>query len=219
MSTMPRFFIVAGPNGAGKSTLGQAFVPQGVSIFNGDLVFAELCVQHPDIAPERLKGGVAVALERARDQALEQRKDFAFETNFSSMLVVDLIHLFRFHRYRIELIYFGLPDLATAVSRVETRTALGGHDIPNETIQFNLSEGIKMINQNLRFFDNASFISTSNTPQTIAHYTRLEQKLIIINSEVEWFNNHFKTSLAEMIKEVERENQIQEPKKKRGRRI
>jgi predicted ABC-type ATPase len=160
MSTMPRFFIVAGPNGAGKSTLGQAFVPPGVSIFNGDLVFAELCTKHPNIAPERLKGGVAVALERARDQALEQRRDFAFETNFSSILVVDLIRLFHFHRYRIDLLYFGLPDLATSVSRVETRTALGGHDIPNETIQFNLSEGIKLLSNSSRYFCSASFIVT-----------------------------------------------------------
>lgn len=45
------------------------------------------------------------------------------------------------------------------------------------------------------------------TPQTIAHYTRLEKKLTIIISEVEWFNNQFKTPLTEMIKQEERENQ------------
>lgn len=219
MSTMPRFFIVAGPNGAGKSTHGQAFIPPGVSVFNGDLVFAELCTQHPDIAPERLKGGVAVALERAKDQALEQRKDFAFETNFSSRLVVDLIRLFRFHGYSIELLYFGLPDLDTSVSRVSTRTALGGHDIPIETIRFNLFEGIKLVNENLRFFDRASFISTSTNPQIIAHYNGLGKKFTIVNREVEWFNNHFRTPLTKMIKEDTKEIQIEKRKKKRGRRL
>lgn len=220
MSTMPRFYIVAGPNGAGKTTLGHAFLPPDVSIFNGDLVFAELCSQHPDIAPERLKGGVAVALERARDHALERRNDFGFETNFSTLLVIDLIHLFRSHGYNIDLLYFGLPDLATSESRVNTRTRLGGHDIPKETIQLNLYEGIKLINENLGLFDKALFISTTSTmPDIIARYNLVGKKLAILDNDIEWFNHHFKMNLIGMTKEENKESQSKRQKKKRGRRI
>jgi predicted ABC-type ATPase len=78
----PQFFIIAGPNGAGKSTYGHFHVAADTRIFNGDLVFAELTRQHPNIPPEELVGGVAVALERERDSAIAEKSNFAFESNF-----------------------------------------------------------------------------------------------------------------------------------------
>lgn len=63
---MPDFFILAGPNGAGKSTHTRRFIPASISVFNGDLVFADLVNKYPHIEPIRLQGGVAVALEKAR---------------------------------------------------------------------------------------------------------------------------------------------------------
>jgi|GEM_PF-1078177 len=192
MDKRPRFFIVAGPNGAGKSTLGHAFVPSGVSIFNGDLVFEELIKLHPNLPPERLKGGVAVALERARDRAIQEGRDFAFETNFSSNLTVELIHTFRNSQYNIHLLYFGLPDLNMSESRVTTRVSLGGHDIPSQIIQFNFREGIKMINQNLSLFDSITFISTATIPKIIANFEKKGQNLIIQDTSIAWFNDQFK---------------------------
>ncbi|HRF35385.1 MAG TPA: hypothetical protein PLM56_17905 [Cyclobacteriaceae bacterium] len=49
---MPRLFIVPGLNWARRHTIGRAFITADVSIFNGDLVFAELYKQHPDVNPE-----------------------------------------------------------------------------------------------------------------------------------------------------------------------
>lgn len=213
MSSVPRFIIVAGPNGAGKSTHGQAFVPAGVSIFNGDLVFAALCEQYPSIAPERLKGGVAVALERSRDEALKQKTDFAFETNFSNDLVIELMAVFRNQGYEIELLYFGLADLETSISRVKTRTALGGHDIPNDLIRFNYKEGIRMLKENLSAFDYATFISTSLRAEILAHFNKAEKKLTLAGQQPSWFTLHFKTALTEIF------DQKMITQRKRGRRI
>jgi len=75
----PQFFILAGPNGAGKSTYGDEHVPKGTHIFNGDQVYAELLQKYPDYDPEKLKGGVPARMEKERDGAIAQSRDFAFE--------------------------------------------------------------------------------------------------------------------------------------------
>jgi predicted ABC-type ATPase len=111
MEGMPRFTIIAGPNGAGKSTVGHLFLPKDVVIFNGDLVFAELIRRNPHIDPQRLAGDVPAALEAARDIAISGRKDFAFETNFTSDLTLDLAGQFREAGYAVNLIYIGLDSV------------------------------------------------------------------------------------------------------------
>ncbi|MDB5025601.1 MAG: hypothetical protein JWP78_3356 [Mucilaginibacter sp.] len=52
----PQFVIIAGPNGASKSVFGHFHVPENTPVFNGDLVFAELMIQYPQIEVERLAG-------------------------------------------------------------------------------------------------------------------------------------------------------------------
>jgi len=147
MSAVPRFFIVAGPNGAGKSSLGHAFLPPGV-LFSMEILYLLNCVTNIQILLlSGLKVEWRLPWSGQEIKRWNKEKDFAFETNFSSRRVVDQIRLFRLHRYRIDLLYFGLPDLATSVSRENTRTVLGGHDIPIETTGFNLFEGIKLVNQ------------------------------------------------------------------------
>ncbi|MFI5137160.1 MAG: hypothetical protein ACHQIM_04980, partial [Sphingobacteriales bacterium] len=134
----PQFLIIAGPNGAGKSIYGHFHVPRGISIFNGDLVFAELKQQYPNIEPDRLAGGVAVALEKARDNALAAKSNFAFESNFSNDLAIDITRMFRDAGYETTLVYFGLNDLESSAIRVDTRVQLGGHDVPLEILRYNM---------------------------------------------------------------------------------
>lgn len=199
MSEGRMLYIVAGPNGAGKSTFGQAFVGSDVTIFNGDAVFAELCKKYPTIEPERLKGGVAVALEKARDEALAEKKGLAFETNFSSDLVIDLVGLFKKAGYSVNLIYFGLDNHEVSISRVHSRVALGGHDIPTETIRFNYDEGIGRIKNSIALFDKVEFVNTNPKPIVIATYVKDALNYSLFDQEATWFNQHFKPLLDKLI--------------------
>jgi predicted ABC-type ATPase len=198
MAEEPRFFIIAGPNGAGKSTLGSALVPKDVQIFNGDLVFEQLCKQYPNIDPERLKGGVPMALEKARDTAILEESDFAFETNFSSNLTMDLAKQFKEKGYTINLIYVGLENTILAESRVKTRVKLGGHDIPSETINFNFNEGIKRVQNNLAFFDTSMFFNTVPTLEMVAFCDQRTQDFKLFGKSITWFNRHFKATLESL---------------------
>jgi predicted ABC-type ATPase len=211
MTREPRFFIIAGPNGAGKSTLGRSLVPDDVQIFNGDLVFELLCKQYPHIDPERLQGGVPVALEKARDTAISESKDFAFETNFSSDLTMDLANKFKENGYAINLIYVGLDNTILAESRVKTRVNLGGHDIPTETINFNFAEGIKRVQNNLAFFDSSSFFSTVPKLGIVAYHDKSTHDLKLFDKSVTWFDRHFK-SIIETINANKEIKQSQKPK-------
>lgn len=198
MAKEPRFFIIAGPNGAGKSTLCSALVPKDVQIFNGDLVFEQLCKQYPHIDPERLKGGVPMALEKARDIAISEESDFAFETNFSSDLTMDLAKQFKEKGYTINLIYVGLDNTIIAESRVKTRVKLGGHDIPSETINFNFDEGIKRVQNNLAFFDTSMFFNTVPTLGMVASCDQRTQGFKLFDKSITWFNRHFKATLESL---------------------
>lgn len=194
----PELFVIAGPNGAGKTTYGRAFVPEGVTIFNGDLVFANLVKQYPHVDLERLKGGVPVALERARDEAIALRTSFGFETNFSSDLTIDLINHFKANGYKANLTYMGLDDLLSAKARVSDRIAHGGHDVLAEVIRYNFEEGVKRVVESLHRFDTIEFIDNAFEPKVIAVASASPWSHRILNNIIRWFNVHFKAELERL---------------------
>lgn len=196
----PQFFILAGPNGAGKSTYGHEHVPEGTHIFNGDLVYAELLRKYPDYDPEKLKGGVPARMEKERDEAIVQRRDFAFESNFSNDLAIEITETFKNAGYESNLIYFGLDDVETAAIRVDTRVDLGGHFIDTDEIIFNYEEGVKRVQENLHRYDRVKFVDTGikGIAPVIAYYLKENGKHAVLNSNIGWFNSQFDDRLLDM---------------------
>jgi predicted ABC-type ATPase len=80
-------------------------------------------------------------LEKHKCEALEQQKDFAFETNFSSNMVLRMIEEFRNAGFKISLYYFGLYSEDESVSRVIHRVQTGGHDVADDVIRYNFMKG------------------------------------------------------------------------------
>lgn len=160
----PQFFIIAGPNGAGKSTYVQDFVPEGTFIFNGDLVYADLLKRYPDYDPIKLSGGVPQQLEKDRDESIAKSQNFCFESNYSNDLATQITVLFKAAGYEINLLYFGLDNVEKATSRVISRVALGGHDVEDNDIKFNLEEGIRRVKADLSLYDRIQFVDTSMEP-------------------------------------------------------
>ena len=193
----PQFYILAGPNGAGKSTHSIDFIPKETFYFNGDEVYAALLLQHPEYDPEKLKGGVPYLLEKKRDEAISELKDFAFESNFSNDMAVHLTNRFREAGYQTNLIYFGLNDIETAAMRVDSRVAMGKHNIGNEDIKFNYAEGIKKVNENFSLFDVIRFVDTGivGTARTIAFYINSTAALRVLSPNINWFDRHFKENI------------------------
>lgn len=82
MEHRPEFTTIDGPNGEGKSRLCPSYV--STTSFDDDKLMLNLRREHPDWPDRWVSGTIASELEKQKNEALEQKKDFAFETNFSS---------------------------------------------------------------------------------------------------------------------------------------
>lgn len=198
MERRPQFTVIAGPNGAGKSRLGPFYV--GVKSFDGDKLAMNLRREHPDWPEHWIGGSVASALEKQKNSALEQREDFAFETNFSSEMVINMIHKFKDAGYEITLCYFGLYSEDESVSRVMLRSKTGGHDVSDEVIHFNFNEGSKKAKEHLHLFDNITFIDgTSDFGKVVAVHIGKSGKHEVVDNPPLWFKEQYEEVFAEML--------------------
>lgn len=190
MEIRPEFTVIAGANGAGKSRLSPYYVH--CKSFDGDLLVLNLRKEHPDWEERWISGTVASELQKQKDEAIAQHKDFAFETNFSNNLILNMIEEFKEVGYKITLIYFGLGSLEESTTRVMQRKMLGGHDVADEIIEYNFYEGIKRVQQYMCLFDSITFVDgNSNYGEIVALYIKKSAKHEIANQSFEWFDRFF----------------------------
>ncbi len=186
----PEFTVIAGPNGAGKSRLCPYYI-HGKS-FDGDLLALNLRKEHPEWEERWIGGTVAGELQKQKDEAIALHKDFAFETNFSNDLILNMIGEFKEAGYKISLFYFGLPSLDDSTYRVMQRKMFGGHDVADEIIEYNFYEGIKRMQHSLHLFDNITFIDgNSNFGEIVAIYIKKSARHEVTNHTFTWFNHFF----------------------------
>ncbi len=83
---MPVLTIIAGCNGAGKSTFAPSFLPEGLISFDYDKLFLEYYNQLPDseLREELARNKTTGIFEKAVDEALTNKVDFCYETNFDT---------------------------------------------------------------------------------------------------------------------------------------
>ncbi len=199
MKARPEFTVIAGPNGAGKSRLCPYYIH--CKSFDGDLLALNLRKEHPEWEERWIGGTVASTLQKQKDEAIASQKDFAFETNFSNDLILNMINEFKEAGYKITLFYFGLPSVNESTSRVMQRKMFGGHDVADEIIEFNFYEGIKRMQQNLHLFDNITFVDgNSNFGEIVAIYIKKSAKHEVTNHTYGWFNEYFREAF-ETLKE------------------
>ena len=156
MEQRKEFAVVAGPNGAGKSSLSKYYIK--TDCFDGDLMALNLRREHPDWPERWISGTVASELEKQKQNAIDNKKDFAFETNFSNDLIINMINEFKNAGYKISLFYFGINYEKLSLLRVHERTNLGGHNVADDVVKYNFSECPKRVAQHLDLFDYMMFI-------------------------------------------------------------
>lgn len=190
MKARPEFTVIAGANGAGKSRLCPYYIH--CKSFDGDLLAMNLRKEHPEWEERWIGGTVASTLQKQKDEAIALQKDFAFETNFSNDLILNMIQEFKEAGYKITLFYFGLGSVAESCMRVDQRKFYGGHDVEKSIIEYNFNEGIKRMQQNLHLFDNITFIDgNSNFGEIVAIYIKKSAKHEVTTQNYEWFNTFF----------------------------
>lgn len=193
----PELTIIAGPNGAGKSRLCPFYVSP--ASFDGDKLMMRLRREHPEWPDRWVSGTVASELEKQKTEALQQKRDFAFETNFSSDMALRMIQDFREAGFKVSLVYFGLYSEDESVSRVIHRVQTGGHDVADDVIRFNFNEGLRNAQQHLYLFDNVTFIDgNSDYGQIIALHISKSQTHKVVDDPPLWFKEQFEVAFSEL---------------------
>ena len=127
----PTLCVVAGPNGSGKTTM-------TVQLLNNEWTADSLYINPDNIAQEMFGDwnspeAVVKAAEHAtklRYECLEQGRDFAFETVFSSDEKLEFLKKAKEEGFFIRLFYVCTSDPAINVARITQRYLNGGHEVP-----------------------------------------------------------------------------------------
>jgi predicted ABC-type ATPase len=162
----PVGWVIAGINGAGKTTFYERFLCPTLS--------AEF-VNADEIG--RARWGAAAAAhayeagrlaEERRRALIEKRVSFVTETVFSHPSKLDLVKGLNARGYRVHLLYVHVP-LPLARRRVETRVALGGHDVPAGKVRRRYSRVIANVLAAIPLADRAYLYDNSRADRLHRH--------------------------------------------------
>jgi predicted ABC-type ATPase len=135
-------YIIAGPNGAGKTTFAKRFIPATVNVtqfVNADLIAYGLS----PFAPEREAIQAGKLMLRQINKLVIQGESFCFETTLAGRSYARMIPKWQAQGFAVRLVFLLLPDAQTAIARVASRVAQGGHFIPENVIRRRFAAGLR----------------------------------------------------------------------------
>lgn len=132
---LPEVIVFAGPNGSGKSTITQMAKVGGKYINADDIKRTTLCT---DLE-------AAIKAEELRENMIENKKDFTFETVLSTDRNLLLLQRAKAQGYFVRGIYVLTSNVDINVARVQVREALGGHGVPEEKIRLRYDRALAML--------------------------------------------------------------------------
>lgn len=131
----PEIIVFAGPNGSGKSTITRL------------AKVIEPYINADDIKRTTHCGDLNAAqmAERMREDAVNNRIGFTFETVLSTERNLKLLKKAKEKGYFIRCIYILTSDVNINILRVESREALGGHGVPEDKIRSRYKKALALI--------------------------------------------------------------------------
>lgn len=152
----PTLCVVAGPNGSGKTTT-------TVQLLNNEWTADSLYINPDNIAQEMFGDwnspeAVIKAAEHAtklRYKCLEQKRDFVFETVFSSSEKLEFLQKAKESGFFIRLFYVCTTDPAINVARITQRYMAGGHEVPISKVVSRYYKSLLNATKAISFVDRA----------------------------------------------------------------
>ena len=160
----PRLIVVAGPNGSGKTSITHQMRDLrhkwmvGCAYINPDDIAEHELGGWND--PDSIRQAAALATER-RETCLRERKDFAFETVFSTTEKLDFLRRAHHCGFFIRLFFVGTEDPTINAKRVAARYLQGGHAVPIEKIVSRYARSMANAGAAAEFVDRAYFYDNS----------------------------------------------------------
>lgn len=154
--------VVAGPNGSGKTTTTELLLANEWG--------ANSLYINPDNIAEQEFGGwnnpeaVLKAAQRAtemRYQCLDERRDFVFETVFSSAEKLEFLRKAHEAGFFIRLFYVCTKSPEINVARIAKRYMNGGHEVPISKVISRYFKSLEQVKQAITFVDRAYIYDNS----------------------------------------------------------
>ena len=182
---MSEIFVFSGSNGSGKSTLATkvlSSINPSPEFVNADLIAAQL---NPGNVDAVAISASRIMLDRLKDLA-EQQVDFAFETTLAARSFARFLTRCKKKGYTVNLVYVWLANPELAVSRVAQRVAVGGHDIPQDTIRRRYQRGLNnLFKLYLPLADRfQAYDNSQNRNRLIAYYSNKNKPITIIEQDI-----------------------------------
>lgn len=158
----PTLCIVAGPNGSGKTTT-------TIQLLESEWSEDSLYINPDNIAqetfgdwnsPEAVLKAAHLATEK-RYECLEQKKDFVFETVFSSDEKLEFVRKAKAAGFFIRLFFVCTKDPEINVLRITKRFLEGGHEVPISKIISRYYKSIANAAQAIELVDRAYIYDNS----------------------------------------------------------
>jgi len=147
----PTVLVFAGPNGSGKSTITKGIPLCGVYV-NADDLKKKLNLTDMEAAKQA---------EMKRNELVENKKDFTFETVFSTERNLLLLQKAKERGYEIQCYYILTCNADINVARVRARVRDGGHDVKEEDIRRRYVKALKLLPQVINVCDKISVYDNS----------------------------------------------------------
>src|SRR4051812_30193596 len=159
----PRLYVLAGINGAGKSSIGGAMIrASGADYFDPDEAARRLMAANPGLDQVKANAAAWHQGRRLLERAIQERKDFAFETTLGGSTMPGLLSEAAAQGFEVRIWYVGLASPELHIERVRNRVHAGGHDIPESSIRrrwrhsrLNLVQLLPRVTE-LRVYDNSA---------------------------------------------------------------
>ncbi|WP_226669045.1 AAA family ATPase [Microbulbifer aggregans] len=175
----PILHLLAGINGAGKTTFYYNHIkPRAkVPFINADEIQKQLWPEEAN-NPQRSYEAAKIA-EKQRAEHIKQGKPFAAETVFSHPSKLDLIRDAQQGGFMVALYHIHVATPELAKSRVDTRTQMGGHDVPEDKIYSRFSRTLAHLQDAVQMADRTMVFDNSVAGKTHRHLMTLERGRVV----------------------------------------
>ena len=158
----PTLCVIAGPNGSGKTTTTELLLANEWGINS-------VYINPDNIAKQEFGDwnspeAVLKAAQRAtelRYQCLAERRDFVFETVFSSEEKLDFLRKSHDAGFFIRLFYVCTKSPEINVARIAKRYMNGGHEVPISKVVSRYFKSLEQAKQAITFVDRAYIYDNS----------------------------------------------------------
>lgn len=156
-SRKPMVLVLAGPNGSGKSTITSFFDIVGDYTNADDIVSA---TKMDNLEAAKL-------VDKQRYESIEKKEDFTFETVLSSEYKLNILRKAKEEGYFIKCVFVLTVDPKINITRIESRVALGGHDVEKSKVVERYYKSINNIKKLIELCDILHVYDNTEVPQRI----------------------------------------------------